>query len=116
MTKTQRELLDRLVGRELETVTPAIRGIHFTRAQVKAARDAVIARRPELGPTWKQVAARNINRLTPGEARATVERIGAEGATIFHPDVKRITGGFQSQSINFAVVRMLARRAGMVQS
>ena len=72
------------------------------------------------GANWKQVAAQRVRHLNADEARAILARIRAEdgprGATIFHADIRALTGGFNSQSINFHVIRLLARKAGMVKA
>jgi hypothetical protein len=60
---------------------------------------------------WKRVAGQRIRRLTPAEAQAAIARISAEGATMFHQDIRNLTGGFNSQSINFYVIRKLAEKA-----
>lgn len=60
-----------------------------------------------------------VSRMTPGQARALVEKIGErtqrEGATIQHPEIREITGGYASQNINFYVMRKLGIKAGMIK-
>lgn len=65
--------------------------------------------------TIRRRFASNIARLTPEEARATLERIRAEGPTIFHEDIRNLTGGLNSQSLNDLVIRRLGERAGLVK-
>jgi hypothetical protein len=65
--------------------------------------------------TWKLTAAKNVRSLTPEEACATIERITAEGVTIFHEDIKKITGGYVSQNINGYVMRLLGIRCGLIK-
>ena len=65
---------------------------------------------------WKKTAAKNIRKLTPGEALAALARMNAEGSTIFHKDVRDLTGGYNSQSINFHVIRKLAIKAGIIKA
>lgn len=66
---------------------------------------------------WRAVAGQRIRRLSADEARAALARIRAEdgphGATIFHADIRALTGGFNSQSINGYIIRKLAIRAGI---
>lgn len=64
---------------------------------------------------WRRVMAAKIARLTPEEARARLEMIRADGITIFHPAIRKLTGGFNSQTINSIVARRLAGRAGMIR-
>lgn len=67
--------------------------------------------RTSIDQSWKRRAAQSVRRLTPTEAKDVLVRIAAEGYTIFHPDIKRITGGHNSQSINYHVIRLLHKRA-----
>jgi len=62
---------------------------------------------------WKKTAAANIRKLSASEALDTLKRINSEGATIFHPEIRALTGGFNSQTINFLVIRMLGKKAGI---
>ena len=62
---------------------------------------------------WKKTAEKNIRKLTVSEALDILKRINTEGATIFHADIKALTGGFNSQAINFTVVRLLGKKAGI---
>lgn len=59
-----------------------------------------------------------VSRMSAEEARALVEKIGGrtqkEGATIEHPEIREITGGYASQNINFYVMRKLGIKAGMI--
>jgi hypothetical protein len=63
---------------------------------------------------WRKIVGQRIRRLSPEEARAMVARIQAEGATIFHADVRALTNGLNSQSINHYVIVKLAKRAGIL--
>jgi hypothetical protein len=65
--------------------------------------------------SWKRVAAGKVARLTPQQARDTLARMAAVGLTIHQPDVRALTGGFNSQAINFHVARLLGKRAGMIR-
>jgi hypothetical protein len=60
---------------------------------------------------WKKVVARKVSKMTPAQAQAKLDAISAEtrklGATIFHDTIKELTGGYNSQSINFYVIRKL---------
>ena len=62
-------------------------------------------------PNWKRTVGQNLRHLKLGEARKILAQITAEGPTIFHGDIKRLTGGFNSQSINFYVIRKLNEKA-----
>ena len=62
---------------------------------------------------WKKTAERNIQKLSASEALDTLKRIHKEGSTISHPEIRALTGGFNSQAINFTVVRMLGKKAGI---
>lgn len=63
---------------------------------------------------WKRKAAAKIRAMSAADAQAAIDAYNAEsavaGATIMHATIRDLTGGFNSQSINFAVVRMLADR------
>lgn len=60
---------------------------------------------------WKKTVARNVRKLTPAQAKTHLADIEAErkaaGDTIFHPTIRKLTGGYNSQSINFHVIRKL---------
>ena len=62
---------------------------------------------------WKKTAAKNIRKMTASEALDTLKRIHKEGSTIFQPEIRALTGGFNSQAINFLVIRMLGKKAGI---
>lgn len=64
--------------------------------------------------TLRRTTAQRIRRLTPEQAAAALAEIRADGVTIFHPAIRALTGGFNSQSINTYVVRKLAVRAGLI--
>jgi len=63
---------------------------------------------------WKRIVGQRVARLSPEEARATLDAIRAEGITIFHPAIRSLTNGLNSQSINGYVTRKLAVRAGLL--
>ena len=63
---------------------------------------------------WKKMATKNVKKLNASEALDTLKRINTEGSTIFHADIKALSGGFNSQAINFLVIRMLAKKAGIL--
>lgn len=67
--------------------------------------------------TWKKTVAARIRAMTPEQARASLASITADtsknGATILHAEIRNLTGGFNSQSINFHVIRMLGKKAGI---
>lgn len=71
--------------------------------------------------TIRRRVAAKISRMAPEEARRVVEVISkrdqpGKGATIFHPEIKALTGGYVSQSINFQVLRRLGIRAGIIRN
>jgi hypothetical protein len=69
--------------------------------------------------TIRRRVAAKVARMTSEQARTALAAIEAEqkaacpmgGATIFHPTIRKLTGGYNSQSLNFAVIRKLADRA-----
>jgi hypothetical protein len=69
--------------------------------------------------SWKRTAAAKVRRLSPEQAQAVLARITEETqrtrGTIFHADIRELTGGLNSQSINFHVTRLLAKRAGIIR-
>jgi hypothetical protein len=76
---------------------------------------------------WQAAAKRRIAKLTGPQAleyqkRITAERMGnvglgnPTGATIFHPAVRELTGGLNSQNINFYVVQLLQARIRKAQA
>lgn len=64
--------------------------------------------------TIRRRFAAHIARLSPAQAKQCLDAIRAEGVTINHPTIRQLTGGFASQSLNTAVVRRLAERAGII--
>ena len=65
---------------------------------------------------WEKVAQKNIQKLTVSEALDTLKKINAEGATIFHAQIRALTGGVNSQSINYTVVRLLGVKAQIIKN
>jgi hypothetical protein len=64
---------------------------------------------------WKATLRRNVRRLSPADATLALAAIREEeresGPTIFHSTIRALTGGFNSQTINFVVIRALAVRS-----
>ena len=64
---------------------------------------------------WKRVTGGNIGRLTAEEARAVIDtyhnETRAAGQTIHHESIRALTGGLNSQSINFYVLAKLNHKA-----
>jgi hypothetical protein len=64
---------------------------------------------------WRATLGQKIRHLSPVDCRAKLEAIRAEqpkqGATIFSATTRELTGGFNSQSINWYVIRKLAAKA-----
>lgn len=65
---------------------------------------------------WKRTVGQNIRHLSPAQAKEKLAAITAEGITIFHPTIRALTGGFNSQSINFYVVRKLHEKVTGIKS
>jgi hypothetical protein len=63
---------------------------------------------------WRRIVGQRVARLTPAQARALLDDIRGEGTTIFHPAIRGLTNGLNSQSINSYVMRKLAVQAGML--
>ena len=51
-----------------------------------------------------------IGRMTAEQCTTALDTITSEGVTIFHPTIRAITGGYNSQTINFGVIRQLHDR------
>lgn len=71
-------------------------------------------RRFEMTQTWKRTAKRKIARLSATEVRRIMDCVNETGSkmghTIMQPEIRALTGGYNSQSINFYVMRMLWER------
>lgn len=68
---------------------------------------------------WKLVAALNVAKLSADDALATIKRINGHGygyTGIEQPEIKKLTGGTSSPSINLHVMRLLGRRVGLLSS
>lgn len=61
--------------------------------------------------SWKRILGQKIRYLTPVQCQEKLAAITAEGITMFHPTIRELTGGLNSQSINFFVIRKLAEKA-----
>jgi hypothetical protein len=57
---------------------------------------------------WKRTVGQKIRQLSPEQAQQKLDAISAEGITMYHATIRELTGGFNSQSINFYVIRKLA--------
>lgn len=64
---------------------------------------------------WRGTARRAIAKMTPDEAKEFIVEYSKSGS-IVHSPIRRLTGGFASQSINFYVIRMVGKRAGVVRA
>ena len=64
---------------------------------------------------WRSTARRNVAALSPEQAKKIIARVQAEGVTMFHKDIRDLTGGYNSQSINFHVLRLLGSKAGILK-
>jgi hypothetical protein len=65
---------------------------------------------------YKRRVGQVVRRLTPGQARRIIDAVSARGVTIEQPEIRALTGGFNSQDINFYVIRKLAVRAGIIKA
>jgi hypothetical protein len=63
--------------------------------------------------TIRRRVAQKVRYMNVNDARAMLDRILAEGTTIYHPDIYELTGGYQGEWINTMVTRKLAEQAGM---
>jgi hypothetical protein len=63
----------------------------------------------------KSRIAKNVGKLTKEEAKEILIRKSKMEPSIFWEEGKKITGGFQSQSINGLVIRALAVKSGMIK-
>ena len=63
---------------------------------------------------WERTMRANVRSLTPEQAREVIYRINARGITIVQPEIQALTGGFNSQNINFTTMRALGHRAGIL--
>jgi len=73
-----------------------------------------------MGSNWKARVGQLVGRMTAERAKEILANIRAEdgprGATIFHPDIRELTGGYNSQSINGYVIRKLGVKAGIIRN
>ena len=65
---------------------------------------------------WKRTLGQKARHLTPARAREILEAHRARGLGIGDPAFRALTGGYSSQSIDAAVIRKLAERAGIRKS
>jgi hypothetical protein len=63
--------------------------------------------------SWITRAQTTIRRMSPHEAAMSLSVIRREGITADHAEIRRIAG-VSSQSINYEVCRLLAKRAGVL--
>ena len=65
--------------------------------------------------TLRKTVAQRVRRMTPAQARQWLAEYQAAqavaGPTMFSEPVRNLTGGFNSQSINFYVVRKVFERS-----
>lgn len=62
--------------------------------------------------TLRRTVGARVRRLTPEQARDIIARYSAKGG-LQHEDIRNLTGGYNSQSINSYVIRKLAEHAGL---
>lgn len=69
--------------------------------------------------TWRRTLGQKLRHMSALQAARYIDRINAHGqrhgATIEHPVIRELTGGFASQHINQHVIRKLAAKAGMIR-
>lgn len=65
---------------------------------------------------WKKTAHQNISKMTPEEAKETLASHRKHGVGIGDPTIRKITGGFSSQSIDMHVLRKLGIKAGYIKN
>lgn len=91
------------------------------RVGVKGAPDNVTAgmlKGDQVDEDWKATVNRKIAKMTPDHAKEVIDRINrsTKGATIFHPEIRELTGGYNSQAINYFVMRKLGAKAGYIKN
>jgi len=64
---------------------------------------------------WRKTLGQRVRHLTPEQAREIIDAVSQRGPTIFHPEIRKLTGGFNSQAINYMVLRKLAVKAGIIK-
>jgi hypothetical protein len=66
---------------------------------------------------WKKTANKNIRKLSVPEALDILKRIAdarrITGPTMYSPEIRDLTGGFNSQAINYTVLRLLGKKVGI---
>ena len=60
---------------------------------------------------WKTPALRAINRMSPNEAQDWLIHYAQQPISIYQESVRVLTGGYNSQSINNIVIRMVHQRS-----
>lgn len=70
---------------------------------------------PPTMSNWRRIVGQRVSRLTEQEARDKLAAIRAEGVTMFHPTIRELTNGLNSQSINHYVIQRLAHRAALAK-
>ena len=71
---------------------------------------------PETIQTIRRRVAAKISRMTKEKAIETLAAIAKRGSTIIVPEIADLTGGYNSQNINFAVQRKLGVKAGYMRN
>ncbi len=66
--------------------------------------------------TIRRRVAQRVRHMTAERAREVLAAIAKRGSTIHVPEISDLTGGYNSQNINFMVSRKLGIRAGYVRS
>lgn len=66
-------------------------------------------------PQWKRTLGQKVRYLADYEARAILDAHAKRGVGIGDPKFRELTGGYSSQAIDAAVIRKLAKRAGLLK-
>lgn len=66
--------------------------------------------------TIRRRVASRVSRMSPEQARAILAEIAKRGSTIYIREISTLTGGYNSQNINFMVQRKLGVKAGYVKN
>lgn len=65
---------------------------------------------------WKKTVGYKLRGMSQEKAREILAAISKPGPTIFHSEIRDLTGGLNSQSINSYVIRKLGIKAGYIKN
>jgi len=66
--------------------------------------------------TWKEAASYAIGKMSNGEAKEFIRNHSERGVQIGDPEIRKLTGGYSSQSIDVWVLRKLGVKAGYIKN